>query len=265
MFTYGGSSTVEPVFQAALKGFTQKGGYDASFSGIEGSGHGADAGVDVGGSSKLIGPFSVSPATNFTVASCVCTDALGIIVSAATKLPLAKINKADAVKIFKDGDGVLSAGTISTLNIYERTSDSGTWAFFNSCLGMTVQASTGLQAGVKVIPVASQSEMIAKVSADPYGIGYSSLGDVDPNAATILNLDTATGVQTYSRAAVNKGGAGWVMQRPLFAKVNNANAGATALLAYINDAGTFQKSLPYLTSYFAPKAEASYPALPLVW
>jgi prepilin-type N-terminal cleavage/methylation domain-containing protein/prepilin-type processing-associated H-X9-DG protein len=274
MFNYGGSSTVEPIILSAVKGWIQKGGYEASFTGIEGSGYCAEPGTDLGASSNSTSPAIAGSITanwgavpfdywSDPAIKCVASDALGIIVSAASKLPITKINSTQAQSYFS---GTLPAG-VTTLNVYERTSDSGTYAFFHKWV------TAGTSGTAKIINVASTAEMIAKVGADPFGIGYASLGDVDPNLCTILDLDCAARaavaspviaavpacVQTYSRAAVAKGAGvgGWIFQRPLFAKANNANVAAAGILSYMTDKATFQKSLPFQTSFFAPKAAAT--------
>ncbi|MEI6520403.1 MAG: prepilin-type N-terminal cleavage/methylation domain-containing protein [bacterium] len=271
MFTYGGSSTVEPIIMSAVKGWMQKGGYEATFTGTEGSDYCAEPGTDLGASSNSSAPTTLGvgvtttwPGTDYwdaaCGATCVASDAVGIVISAASKLPLTKISAATATSYFS---GTLPAG-VSSLNIYERASDSGTYKFFHKWV------KAGASGTAKVITVASTAEMIQKVGADQFGIGYASLGDVDPNLCSIVPLDcaarttptaVAATVQTFSRAAVTAGTGvgGWLFQRPLFVRANGTtpNPGAAGIITYMTEKTTFQKSLPFQTSFFAPKKVAT--------
>jgi prepilin-type N-terminal cleavage/methylation domain-containing protein/prepilin-type processing-associated H-X9-DG protein len=259
-FTWGGSATCEPIMEAAVQGWAAKGGFEpSSMTGAEGSGNGANAGIDVGASSSTSKPWSGGSWAN---ASCIATDAVGVIVSATSKLGLTAVSRDDCRKLFMDG--VRPSGT-GKLNVYCRTSDSGTYSFFYGAI-----MSGAEKYATSVISVSSAREMITKVAGDPYGIGYAGLGEADPAKVTVLNLTVAAGTQKYSRAGVDATDAtsasGWLLQRPLFAKDNTAgaNPAAGAFMSYLTGS-TFQKSILFTTSFFKPKAQASYPSSFATW
>ncbi len=254
-FTWGGSSTCEPIVEAAVKGWVAMGGFDPGpYTGIEGSGHGADDKIDVGFSSSTSDPTAWGG--SWANATCIGTDAVGVIVSSATKLNLTSLSKTEANQIF--GSDVANGSTSSklgnaALNVYCRDSSSGTYKFFASSIG--AMDGTNVSYTATIFTVASTREMIDKVGKDPYGIGYCGLGEADPLKVKVLALEKGTEVVEYSRANVKAGK--WPLVRPLFGKVNTTNPAAVAFFNYLKG-DTFTKSLLFNSAFFPAKAQQYY-------
>lgn len=276
-FTISGSTTCDPIWKAAVAGWVAKGNAEPSIS-LTGSGDWNQG--NIGGSSSL-NKAAMSASTGITAsttigwsnASCIATDAAGVIVSGFTELPLTQVGSADITSLFRTGQ--YSGGSTFSLHIYTRDADSGSGEFFlEKVVGLSGAERKGAYclgawtfANVKatLTVVASAQDMIAKVAEDPYGIGYAGLGEIDPHKVKTLNLVLADGtVQKFSRAAVNSGSYnaanGWYLIRPLFGRYNSensANLTAQAFMAYVT--GDFLTSLTYKSSFFPPKPAASYP------
>jgi len=277
-FTITGSTTCEPIWKEAIAGWTAKGNNTPDLT-LVGSG---DWNIGaVGGSSSLnkaaVNASSGIPAgttIGWTNASCIATDAVGIIVSGSSQLPVSMLSSAQLINLFKQGQYAASTAA-ATLHLYTRDADSGTGEYFlEKVVGLTAaERKTQYCLGnwtfgntiATLTVVTSAQEMIAKVGEDPYGIGYAGLGEIDPLKVKTLKLKLADGkVQTYSRAAVNSGtynaANGWYLIRPLFGRFNTengTNASASAFMTYVT--GDFTKSLIYKSSFFPPKAQTAYP------
>ena len=212
---------------------------------------------------------TASPSTPDT--SYVAVDALGVIVSSTTKLSASAMTLTQVRNAFINGT---MPGT-TTVDIYTRDMESGTRKDFErKVLGNTVASGTwdslaatdptisiigdanatnatpngyvptsitpALNGNAKIIVVTSQADMIAKVSADPYGIGYASCGACDPEKVNVAGLTlTAGGYQTYTRTAVlsgQTGNNGWALSRALMIGLCNedttSNAAAAAFFTY---------------------------------
>ncbi len=257
-FAITGSTTCQPIINSAVAGWSAAGGDTPSVS-LLGSGDWGSG--DVGfASGKKTTPGSGLGTTDTDV---IATDAIGIIVSDASKIGLKKLNRSQLIAIFNGTD------TTYPYKVYTRDTTSGTRQFFEqNVLGGTL----GTTITSTATTVSSSTDMIAKVSGDPYGIGYCSLGEADPWKVNVLGYTTSGGVdQTFTRAAVEysdpTSASGWILQRPLFSETTFAkgvtgkttNAAATAFVAYIKST-TFKGSLLFSSSFFQPKATvAAYP------
>jgi prepilin-type N-terminal cleavage/methylation domain-containing protein len=258
-FDISGSTTVEPIWQAAIKGWV--------------AGEGDEPTVDCQGSDYYnvgdIGGASSSKGTP-TDANVIATDAMGIIVSASSKLSVKSLSKAEIVNIFGKAATLTTAkaalGNPSKLTIYTRDSHSGTREFLTTVLmGQSDPDKKGVNA--VCVEVASAQEMIAKVAADPYAVGYAGLGEIDPLKVKTLGFEATTDVvQQYTRAAVKATTAttwndedSWKIVRPLYGYLNGStNDAATAFWAYVK--GDFQKSLLFKSAFFPAKALTDYPS-----
>jgi len=77
-----------------------------------------------------------------------------------------------------------------SIQAYTYDKNSGTRRFFTSHLGMNGKP---LQFRPKTITMTDDYDMVNKVSADPYGIGYCSSAIADPNKVQIIGLRTPDG------------------------------------------------------------------------
>ncbi len=269
-FTIAGSTTWQPIWAAAVAGWSFKGGCAPDLTGLAGSGTWATG--DIGGRSDA------------TLTTILATDALGVIISKATKLPTTAATKAQIAAWLT---GTQNSYNGHAINIYTRDMNSGTRKWIETTiLGVTSTnfiagayftgggTVIGTGAGANLIPVNSSTEMIQKVGNDPYGVGYASGSEVDPDMVQVLPLNMGNGVtQTWSRKAIESpatattilDGSHWSWVRGMSCQLSPTNAGATAsstaasadFFKYIT--GSFKNSLILKSAFFAPQAAAAYP------
>ncbi len=170
-----------------------------------------------------------------------------------------KANTSYALGYLPDGVGTV-AGAINPQGGLEVTTQAPYGTFGNSC-----------PTNFTITTVISSADMLAKVSADPYGIGYCSCGEADPTMVAILPLNLNGVIQKYDRAAVenstpNDAGtytlaalpsaAGqWTLTRHIYGKYAGMGTGdatsAQAFLAYAQST-TFQQSVVFNSMFFKP-------------
>ena len=252
----GGGSTLEPYWRAAIAGWVAGGGTEPTLN-LTGGTDAKPYDATTGRGGDVVGrPDADTSANYITVAGStsipgtyIADDAFAIIVSSSTKLGGSEgtaVSQFDIQNTFISG--LWNNSSALTLHIYTRDMTNGTRKDFEKyvlgngsydsttfnplssvILNANGASSTAVNANATVITVASQADMIAKVGADPYGIGYASAGAVDPTAVKVLGLNLAGGgTQAYSRTAVtttekvvSSGGSqytgvtGWALTRTL--------------------------------------------------
>jgi prepilin-type N-terminal cleavage/methylation domain-containing protein len=277
-FSIRGSTTCIPIVEAAVAGWKAIGNAEPDVL-LEGSGHWGDVtpGFGVASSAKTTPAPGIGQAGMDS--DVIATDAVGVIVSAATKLPWAGASLTTIRDIFQTG-GSASGYSGKDLHIYTRAADSGTAQFFLPKVaalgagdtdpiflaytsGTPSTAFTNAKCTLTV--VASAQEMISKVAGDPNGIGYCGLGEADPLKVKVLDAIKAGGTTVaYTRANVEAASTAtnsWPMQRPLFGKIYGTSTTGDVLDTfnkYIKST-KFRTSLLFKSSFFAVKTIANYP------
>jgi len=271
----GGSTTCEPFWRAAIAGWVAGGGTEPTLN-LQGSATALPYNATTGQGGDVCGRSDADSAGNgIAVAggttvngTYIANDALALIVSQSSKLNGTAMSQQNMKDAF-----ILGSWTgNSTFHIYTRDMESGTRKDFEKSilgngtfdattydptssviLNANGASSTAVNANVTVITVTSQADMIAKVGADPYGIGYASAGALDPTKVVALNLNLAGGgTQTFSRTAVlnsEKTGANqytgatcWAMTRTLRAAETAATGVNPAADAFFTYATTGMKT-----------------------
>ena len=138
----------------------------------------------------------------------------------------------------------------------------------------TGTALTACPAGFAITTVASTAAVLAAVSADPYGIGYCSVGEADPTLVTIVPLNINGVIQKYDRSNVENStpndagvytlGSGgitatganqWALTRHLYGCYNAGLGGdadaAQEFFAFVQST-QFRKSLIFHALFFTP-------------
>ena len=124
--------------------------------------------------------------------------------------------------------------------------------------------------------------MIGKVANDPYGIGFASGAEMDPNVVQPVQLNVNGIVQNWSRKAITNSintttclaSGGWALIRGFSVvatpntaatstwtgpEVANSTAASTDFLVYLN--GAFKNSLIMNSAFYPPLASAAtYPS-----
>jgi len=249
-FKVGGSTTVKPIWEAAIAGWTAARGANpnALFEGSDYWQTRKDGSTnDVGGAS--------SKKTGIEDTDIIATDAVGIIVSSASKLGLTAMSAAQALPYYTTKPADVNGNAV---HVYTRDEHSGTYEFFVKTVLKSANGGTVPTLGAHVIVVSSAQELVSKVSADPYAIGYAGLGEADPTKVTVLDFITAgDAVQQYSRQAVEDGN--WGLIRPLYGKrTGSTSAAGDAFMAYVKSAD-FQQSTLFKSLFFKPMAAEAYP------
>ena len=285
-----GSTTWQPVWNAAAAAWTAAGGQTPTFTGpgglsyLTGSGDFSTNNSDIGGMSS---PQSSCSTSTYNVG----LDAVGIIVSTASKITLTPKSHTVLAGLL---EGTQTASDGTAVNIYSRDFASGTREFIERTIcgntsysantlpnviksGTTAMGNgaTGTWAatnGANVIVTTSAADEISRVSKDPYGVGYASYSEIDPNLVTFLPMQVLNGgttpvIQKFSRAAVaadikdNSNATGatgnwaaghWCLVRPLIMTVNAHGATNTAATAFANyvESPAFSGSLLFNSCFF---------------
>jgi len=243
-----GSTTAIPLWSAAAAAWNAAGGNVT----LACTGSGDWAAGDLGASD--------APADNAAPATVIATDAYGICVASDSRLNVKNLTTAQITAIIQGQNAAGSNPITGTVHFYSRKASSGTRKAIEAVAGAEnlaaggfagiADTSVGLTSTINssetVTVVASAQEMASKVAADPYGIGYVSVGDgIDPIKLQIVNY---AGVK-FDRSTVADGTYG--LTRKVVAKVNVAgNTAAADFLAYVRNASTFRKSLIFSTGFF---------------
>lgn len=273
--TIGGSTTWDPIWQAASAGWVAAGNAAPKIA-TTGSGDWNKAALNntIGGTSGPKGDFQAvggGPVCGQTT-QVICSDAVGIIVSANSRLkkltsvaittPSAGATKfsADINALFAGAPTGFTPTATEPLHLYVREMGSGTRDFVMSDIAGLAKTevffSTSI-ANVTYTRVNSAAEMITSVAADPFGVGFAGLGEADPYKVKVLDVKLNTTItQTYSRKAVTNGN--WVMIRPLFATTVLGVAGDSSanFMAYVKSPA-FQNSLMFKSSFFPALADTT--------
>jgi len=267
-FAVRGSTTCQPVWDAAAAGWVAGGGSQPDIY-LTGSGDYATG--DVGGRSSV---------GSMTASDIIAKDAVAIVVSTSTRINLKSITSAQVKGLLEGSANPVGSQAIT---LYQRcTADdqtiegvlckkSGTFDFIKGWSGAgTVLTDGQTNSNISCKQVASTASLLAKLGGDPYGIGYASVGEADPTKVTILAIKTNSGnIQKYDRAAVeatdvkfdssaHSGNAEdanrWSLTRYLYAALGSPTTpgdttAATAFLNYVK--GPFQNSLLFKSMFFS--------------
>jgi len=233
----GGSTTTMDLAMAAVAGWNANEGNDAENGNYFGSSEYQDAvfnGSDAYAGHHVTGASSFKTSTDGTgTMICVAKDALVMIVAKNSKIPASYfpgnakgvMNRAKARAIWggtlcPNGEGNGGHGSVEKkIHVYSRAlyevggaAKSGTYEYFSEF----VLGDPGDKAKDEVITSSAQrfitnAEVVAAVAKDPYGIGFTGVGEADPDKVDILKWipqsdltdesDEAV-VQTFTRKLV---------------------------------------------------------------
>jgi hypothetical protein len=294
-FTIGGSTTWQPIWAAAEAGWSYEGGCAPDLSVLSGSSTYKNTDPQTG-STYDIGAESndnLASGKDSSSGTVVCSDAVGIIVSKTSKLPTNAVTRSQIAALLGVNAGTWTGTAVTTyqnhpVDVYCRDMNSGTRSFIEkTLLGATwtpygsnpsgvypdgtmsgYGSIIGTASGATIIPVTSSQQMIQDVGNDPYGVGYASGSEIDPDLVQVLPLNVGGVIQTWNRKAIESttttsadfcSANHWALQRGMSCILNNAsNQAASDFFTYVTS--TFEGSLIFKSSFFAPHAAGSYPA-----
>jgi len=182
----------------------------------------------------------------------VARDALVIIVAKYGKLAVARTAdaaRADLVNLFG------TACAPSTVQAYTYDAASGTRAYLAGTL-RAWGAPAGKEIGAGALTVRDDLDMVERVAADPYGIGYCSAAMADQDKVTILALDGKRypnqNPKTPWLLPADPAPVPGAFEYPLIRTLRvRASGDGTALVAIMTDPA-FRQGPLFTTSYFRP-------------
>jgi len=244
--TIGGSTTCQPIWEAAASGWGAAGGDGPTIT-CEGSDYcevskdGARI-WDMGGSASGAAKFATDAGP--VLVGC---DAVGIIVAKNAKITLNAISLAQARAIFSDG-----VATGGVQHIYHRESGAGARQCVLEALDVVkfpTDAAADLDANLPANStlVTSTAGIVTAVASDPYAIGYCSLGAADPNKVKVLAMSTASGAISYNRSVVVAGH--WPLTRQLYVGLRATTGASGAFYSYVTS-NAFMSSLLFKADFF---------------
>lgn len=261
-----GSTTVEPIWKAAIAGWEHAGGVTPT---IDLKGSSAWNQANAYGAPHM-GGSSSTKTTISTDSTIIATDALGVIIPTTSTLNIKSMTQGDMLKmmngtLFNKPYTVYTRDAVSGTReywtkFYNGTGDNANGSFTSGTDDATIMGYDAASSNMTLVFVASAQEMIEKVAQDPTGIGYCGLGEADPTKVMVVPFKTKAGVvQKYDRPAVAKGltaADGWGIQRPIYAINVTTDPAATAMFNYLKS-DTFRNSLIFKSEFFAPKTSMS--------
>lgn len=186
--TIGGDYPAYPLVLAAADVWATKGGtwYSRGFRGSGDYFNGTGAKFQDFHRAVASGQYAWATADDSpTVGIPIAKDAMVIIVSQNCKIPAISTG---GVATTTGLVHLFSTGYVENkLQVYTYNQNNGTRAYLTGKL-KEWGATTNKEFGVTAQVVADDSDMVDKVAADPYGIGYCSAGFADNEKVTILGL-----------------------------------------------------------------------------
>ncbi|MHB9025025.1 MAG: prepilin-type N-terminal cleavage/methylation domain-containing protein [Armatimonadota bacterium] len=269
----GGSTTTMDLMKAGVDAWNAGGGFAENGTYHGSAGWGVDVGTTLWADTlygqegdTVLGASSNKGGDNQTI---IARDGLVLIVNKNCKIPASFFEakettskaKAQAIWGSETLDSIYTTDptSVDKIHIYTRKITeagggavvSGTYEYFSKTVLGGANGKLEFVDYNKFTQVWTNAEMVAAVSRDPYAIGYTGAGEVDPELVTILKWKRASDgeVETYSRKGVLAGG--WELTRPLYASYETGNLAATAFVAFLQTT-TFQNSPIMKSLYFPP-------------